>query len=89
MNTDLERHLATIPLFNILNLPFVTVKWNLFLDGAKTWDRNRVFQPSRLLLDTGGGLRFQTPTHSFNLVYGRSLREGKNVLYGYVERRLW
>ena len=89
VNTDLERHLATIPLFNILNLPFVTVKWNLFLDGAKTWDRNRVFQPSRLLLDTGGGLRFETPTHSFNLTYGRSLRGGQNVFFAYVERRLW
>ena len=43
----------------------------------------------KLLLDTGGGIRFQTPTHSFNLVYGRSLREGKNVLFAYVERRLW
>ncbi len=89
VNTDFERHLATIPFFNRLNIPFLRVKWNLFLDSAKTWDRNRVFQPSRLLLDTGGGLRFETPTHSFNLTYGRSLRGGQNVFFAYVERRLW
>jgi tetratricopeptide (TPR) repeat protein len=89
LNTDIERRLATIPFFNTFNIPFLTVKWNLFFDGAKTWDRNRIFQQGKLLLDTGGGLRFQTPTHSFNLVYGRSLREGNNVFFAYVERRLW
>jgi tetratricopeptide (TPR) repeat protein len=89
VNTDIERRLATIPFFNTFNIPFLTVKWNLFFDGAKTWDRNRIFQQGKLLLDTGGGLRLETPTHSFNLLYGRSLREGKNVLYAYVERRLW
>ena len=35
LNTDFERRLA-IPMFNTLNIPFLTVKWNLFLDGAKT-----------------------------------------------------
>ena len=89
VNTDIERRLATIPFFNTFNIPFLTVKWNLFFDGAKTWDRNRIFQQGKLLLDTGGGVRFQTPTHSFSLVYGRSLREGRNVLFAYVERRLW
>ena len=89
MNTDIERRLATIPFFNTVSIPFISVKWNLFFDGAKTWDRNRIFRQSKLLLDTGGGLRFETPTYSFNLVYGRSLREGKNVLFAYYERRLW
>jgi len=89
LNTDIERRLATIPVFNTLNIPFLTVKWNLFFDSAKTWDRNRIFQPSGLLLDTGAGLRIQTPSHSLNLVYGRSLRDGNYILYGYVERRLW
>ena len=89
VNMDIERRLATIPFFNTFNIPFLTVKWNLFFDGAKTWDRNRIFQQGKLLLDTGGGIRLQTPTHSFNLVYGRSLREGKNVLFAYIERRLW
>jgi tetratricopeptide (TPR) repeat protein len=89
VNTDIERRLGTIPLFNTLNIPFITVKWELFFDAARTWDRNRVFQPSKLLLDTGAGLRLETPTHAFNLVYGRSLRDGQNVFYGYYERRLW
>ena len=89
VNTDIDRRLATIPLFNTLNIPFLTVKWELFFDGAKTWDRNRIFQQGKLLLDTGGGLRFETPTHSLNLIYGRSLRDGRNVLFGYYERRLW
>jgi tetratricopeptide (TPR) repeat protein len=89
LNTDVERRLATIPFFNTLNIPFFSVKWELFADAARTWDRTHVFQPSKLLIDVGGGLRFETPTHSLNLVYGRSLRDGQNVLYGYFERRLW
>jgi hypothetical protein len=88
-NTDIERKIATIPFFNTLNIPYITVKWELFLDSGKTWDRNHVVQPSKLLFDTGGGLRLETPTHSFNLVYGRNLREGRNVFFGYYERRLW
>jgi hypothetical protein len=89
VNTDLERRLATLPLFNTFNIPFLVVKWNLFFDGAKTWDRNNVFEEGKLLLDTGGGVRFETPTHSLNLGYGRSLRDGKNVLFIYYQRRLW
>jgi hypothetical protein len=89
VNTDLEKRLATIPFFNSLNIPFITVKWQVFLDGAKTWDRNKVFVNSQLLVDTGGGLRFETPTHAFNLIYGRALREGNNVFFGYYEHRLW
>jgi outer membrane protein assembly factor BamA len=89
VNTDIDRRLATLPLFNTVNLPFLTVKWELFVDAAKTWDRNRIFQQGKLLVDTGGGLRFETPTHSFNIVYGRSLRDGKGILFGYYERRLW
>ena len=89
VNFDIDRRIATIPLFNTFNIPFLTVKWDVFLDGAKTWDRNRIFQQGKLLLDTGGGLRFETPTTSFNLVYGRSLRDGTGVFFGYVQRRLW
>ena len=89
VNSSIDRRLATIPLFNTLNIPFITVKWQVFFDGAKTWDRNRIFQPGKLLLDTGGGVRFETPTHAFNLIYGKSLRDGKNVFFGYYERRLW
>ena len=89
LNTDIERRLATLPFFNTVNIPFLVVKWNLFFDGAKTWDRNHVFQDSKLLLDTGGGLRLETPTYSLNVLYGRSLREGKNTVFAYFERRLW
>jgi hypothetical protein len=53
VNTDVERRLATIPHFNSLNIPFITVKWEVSFDGAKTWDRNRVFQQGRLWLDAG------------------------------------
>src|SRR5262245_31689858 len=69
VNTDVERELATIPLFNNFNIPYLTVKWLLFFDGAETWDRNRVFQQGKLLLDTGGGVKFETPRYSFNLIY--------------------
>src|SRR5262249_24381464 len=89
LNTDVDRRIATIPFFNNLNIPYFSVKWELFFDAAKTWDRTRVFQPSKLLLDTGAGLRLETPTHSLNLVYGKSLRDGNNVFYGYFERKLW
>jgi len=89
VNLDLDRRLAVIPFFNTLNIPFVTVKWEVFLDGAKTFDRNRIFKQGKLWIDTGAGLRFETPTQSFNIVYGRSLRDGGAVFMGYVERRLW
>ena len=89
LNFDVDRRLATLPFFNALNIPFLTVKWEAFFDAAKTFDRNRIFQQGKLWLDTGVGLRFETPTHSFNLVYGRSLRDGTGVLFGYVERRFW
>ena len=89
VNTDFERRLATIPFFNNLNIPYVQAKWEVFVDGAKTWDRQNVFQPSKLLVDVGGGIRLETPTNSFNLTYGKSLRDGRNVFYGRIERRLW
>jgi len=89
VNTDVERRIATVPFFNTFNIPFVTVKWEVFLDGAKTWDRQHIFKEGKLWIDTGAGLRFETPTQSFNLVYGRSLRDGTAVIMAYVERRLW
>ena len=89
VNLDFDRRLTTLPLFDALNIPFLIVKWEVFLDGAKTFDRNRIFKQGKLWLDAGASLRFETPTHSFNLVAGRSLRDGSSVLMGYVERRLW
>ncbi|HEY2380167.1 MAG TPA: tetratricopeptide repeat protein [Terriglobia bacterium] len=89
VNNDIERRLATIPFFNTFDIPYVTVKWQAFFDGAKTWDRNHIFDEGRLLLDVGGGVRFETPTHALNLIYGRSLRDGQNLFFAYYERRLW
>jgi len=89
LNTDIDRRLKTIPFFNNFNIPFIVIKSQFFFDAAKTWDRNHIFLPSKLLLDTGAALRFETPTNSFNLLYGRSLRTGKNVFTVYYERRLW
>ena len=88
-NLDYERRLVTLPLFNTLNLPFVVVKAEVFLDSGKIWDRTDVFQNSKLLVDTGAGLKFETPTGSLNVVYGRSSRDGQSVLIGYIERRIW
>src|SRR5678816_1065063 len=87
LNADVERRLATIPLFNTLNIPFISVKWEVFFDAGQTWDRNHIFKPSKLLLDTGAGLRFETPTHSFNVGYGRGLRGGQNVSVSYTHLR--
>jgi tetratricopeptide (TPR) repeat protein len=88
-NTDVDRKLATIPFFNTVNIPYFQVKWLVFFDGAKTWDRQHIFQEGKLLLDTGFGLRFETPTHSINFVYGRSLRDGNSIISGYFQRRFW
>jgi tetratricopeptide (TPR) repeat protein len=88
-NAEINRRLATLPFFNNLNIPFLAVKWNLFVDTAKTWDRNNVFQTSKYLVDVGGGIKLESPTYSFNLGYGHSLRGGQNVLFGYYERRFF
>jgi tetratricopeptide (TPR) repeat protein len=88
-NFDIERRLRTLPLFNTFNLPYLTIKAELFVDVAKTFDRQRIFEQGKLLVDTGAGLKFETRTAAFNLIYGRSLRDGGSVLFGYVEKILW
>jgi tetratricopeptide (TPR) repeat protein len=88
-NFDIDRQIARLPMFNYLNLPYVIIKGMAFFDQAKTWDRTHVFKDSELLLDIGGGLRFETPTTTFTALYGRPLRGGPSILYGYIERRLW
>ena len=87
VNAEFERRLAVLPLFNLLNLPYIEIKAEVFLDAAKTFDRARLFEQGKLLVDTGAGLKLQTPTRSLNLTYGRSLREGSNVFYGSIEKR--
>ena len=88
-NFDIDRRIVTIPMFNNFNLPYIVLKVEGFLDAGKTWDRTHIFENTRLLIDTGAGLVFDTPASAFKVVYGRDLRGGKGVLYGYVERRLW
>jgi hypothetical protein len=88
-NFDVEHRLVRVPMFNTFNLPYLTIKTEIFLDAAKTFDRSRIFQQGKLLIDIGGGLRFETPSHSLNVVLGRSLRDGTGVFLGYIERRFW
>ena len=88
LNLDVERRIAVLPLFNTFNLPFINLKWEIFVDAAQTSDRI-THQHTKLLVDAGAGLKLETPTHAFNLIYGRSLRDGQDVLAVYVEKRRW
>jgi tetratricopeptide (TPR) repeat protein len=89
LNTDIERRLLRVPLFNTLSIPFIEVKALAFFDSAKTFDRQRVFRQGEWLNDVGAGLRFETPTSAFTVLYGRDINGGENNFYGYVERRFW
>ena len=89
INTDVERRLVTVPLFNTLGIPYIMIKAMGFFDRAKVFDANRIFRPGEWLNDVGAGLRFETPTGSFTVLYGRDITDGVNNLYGYVERRFW
>ena len=89
LNTEIQRKLITIPMFNAFGIPYVSIKAAGFYDAAKVFDRNRVFKQGNWLNDVGLGMRFETPTGSFSLMYGRGLTEGINSFYGYVERRFW
>ncbi len=89
LNTDIEHRLVTIPLFNALSIPYIEVKAMGFFDSAKTFDRQRVFRQNEWLNDIGAGLRFETPTGAFTILYGRDTSGGENNFYGYVERRFW
>jgi len=86
-NMDIERRIAILPLFNSLNLPYLEVKGQIFLDTGQTMDRANIFKEGKLYFDTGAGLKFETPTHSLNMIYGKSLRDGRNVLYAYFQKR--
>jgi hypothetical protein len=85
-NMRIERRVAVLPFFNTLNIPYLLVKAEAFLDGGKTFDRARIFKEGKFNVDTGAGLKFETPTHSLNFIYGKSLREGSNVFTAYIEK---
>ncbi len=89
INTDIERRLVTVPLFNTLSIPYLMVKAMGFFDSAKVFDRNRIFRQGEWMNDVGVGMRFETPTGSFTVLYGRDITDGVNNFYGYVERRFW
>jgi hypothetical protein len=86
-NMDIERRVAILPLFNSLNLPYLDVKGQIFLDSGQTMDRANIFKEGKLYFDTGAGLKFEAPTHSLNMIYGKSLRDGRNVFYAYIQKR--
>jgi hypothetical protein len=85
-NMDIERRITILPLFNTLNLPYLDVKIMGFLDSGKSWDREGIFKEGTLYFDTGAGLKLETRTHSLNLIYARSLHEGKNVFFLYIDK---
>ena len=76
-------------MFNTLSIPYVMVKAMGFFDSAKVFDRNRIFRQGEWMNDVGVGMRFETPTGSFTVLYGRDITDGVNNFYGYVERRFW
>ena len=89
LNTDLEYRVATIPLFNTLSIPYIHVKAMAFFDSGKTFDRQRVFSQNVWYKDAGAGLGFETPTHSFTILYGRDFVGNEHSFYAYVEPNIW
>ncbi len=87
LNATFDRRMRRFPLFDVLNVPVAELKWQVFLDGAKSWDRAHVFNAGKLLVDIGGGFKLETPTRVFNITYGRSLRDGTGTLAAYVQKR--
>jgi hemolysin activation/secretion protein len=86
-NSTLVRRIVRLPLLGNFNLPYVDLNWQVFGDAAKTFDRARVFQQGKLLVDVGGGFKIDMPRTSLNLTYGRSLRDGQAVWSAYLEKR--
>jgi hypothetical protein len=87
VNATYDRLIRRLPLFNVLNFPYVDLKWLVFVDGGRTFDRADIFEEGKFLVDVGGGFKLETPTRTFNLTYGRSLRDGTGTLAAYMGRR--
>ncbi|HZI51890.1 MAG TPA: tetratricopeptide repeat protein [Terriglobia bacterium] len=83
-NVSYERMIRRLPFFNVLNFPYVDLKWIFFTDGARTFDRANVFAEGKFLVDVGGGFKLDTPTGALNLTYGRSLRDGTGTFAAYL-----
>ena len=86
-NTTFDRRIRKLPALNTLNTPYMDLRWLVFVDTGRTFDRNNIFEEGKILVDVGGGFRVETPTQVFNLTYGRSLRDGTGTLEAYVGRR--
>ena len=87
VNNTFAHRIARLPFFNVLDAPYVDLKWLIFVDLGRTFDYNGVFQQGKILVDTGGGFRLETPTRVFNVTYGRSLRDGTGTLSAYMGKR--
>jgi len=86
-NVTYDRVIRRLPFFNVLNFPYVDLKWVFFVDGARTFDRADVFNEGKFLVDVGGGFRLDTPTGSFNLTYGRSVTDGTGTFSAYLGKQ--
>ena len=89
LNTDIRHSLLTIPFFDTFGVPFIEVKAMAFYDAAKVFDRQRIFKQGEWMNDIGVGIRFESPTTSFTVLYGRDTAGSENAFYGYVERKFW
>jgi hypothetical protein len=87
VNLTLDHRMRRFQIFNTLNVPFADLKWLVFMDGGKSWDRAHVFNAGKLLVDVGGGFKIETPTRMFSITYGRSLRDGTGALAAYVQKK--
>jgi hypothetical protein len=85
-NLTLAREIKKIPTFNSVNLPYISIKPEFFLDIAKVFDRARIFKQDNLFVDLGVGLQFASPTHAFHLIYGQSVTDGRQALTAYAEK---
>jgi hypothetical protein len=86
-NASFDRVIRRLPFFNVLNFPYVDLKWIAFVDGARTFDRADVFKEGKVLIDVGGGFKLETATRTFNLTYGKALRDGGGTFSAYLGQR--
>jgi len=86
-NASFERMIRRLPFFNVLNFPYVDLKWIAFVDGARTYDRADVFKEGKVLVDVGGGFKLETATRTFNLTYGKALRDEGWTFAAYLGQR--
>ena len=87
VSTTFERLIRRMPFFNVLNVPYVDLKWLVFVDGAQTFDRAHVFKEGKILVDVGGGFKLDMSSRVFHLTYGRSVRDGTGTFAAYMGKR--